>query len=84
MARPSSAATSDPVPRPRRGTSPVTKIATAAVTVVLALEALDDLIYLWRRMGRFVNGWWDDVEHHERVRLHRAELGYLARRFPAR
>ena len=56
----------------------------AAMLVVIAFEALEEIVYVWRRLTRSAASWWDGVEHRERVQLRRAELGYLARRFPSR
>jgi hypothetical protein len=53
------------------------------LVLVAAVEVLDDIAYLRRRLRRSATLWWSDVELRERHRLHLAEVGFLLRRLPA-
>jgi hypothetical protein len=63
---------------------PLIQLVRIAVVLVLALEALEETNYRWHRMKKLTTSWWAGVEHRERAQLHRAEIGFLAKRLPSR
>ena len=63
---------------------PIESVVKAAMTLVLVVEAVEQMAYVWRRMSRQGAIWWQGVQRREAAQLHATELGFLARRFPSR
>ena len=51
-----------------------------AAAVVLVAATVEELSHVRYRMRRAATGWWEDFDHHERLRLELAALDSLARR----
>lgn len=58
---------------------PLEGAVKAAIIVVLAIEAAEEIAHGWRRMSHGFARWWEGVEHRERRHLHEAEVGFLLR-----